>query len=106
LIDNDYWLLYSKLNHTQLNILNLNEFKLKYKIIFDTKTWYQILNNNFDYYDYTNLKHLIITKYPYIDNLTENIYNKLRLKHNKLPKYPLEYYRLFNINSYNDIIQN
>ena len=105
-IENDYWKLYMELDHSILNIPPITEFKTLYRSIFETKTWYQILNLSFDYYDYTNIKHLFNTKYPHIDNLTEQIYHKLRLKHNRLPKYPLEYYRLFNINSYNDIIQN
>ena len=86
--------------------VNMNDHDIMYRTVFETKTWYQILNLSFYYYDYTNIKHLFNTKYSHIDNLTEQIYHKLRLKHNKLPKYPLEYYRLFNINSYNDIIQN
>ena len=102
--DNDYDKVYKCLDHIKLNIPNYTEFKLRYKSLFETKTWYELLGLHFNYYSLDELKILLQDKNYTI--LNKKIYNKLKTKHNKLPKYPLEYYRLMQIVNYNDLIVN
>ena len=102
--DNDYDKIYKLLDHVKLNIPNYTEFKLRYKLIFETKTWYELLGLHFNYYSLDELKIFLQDKNYTI--LNKKIYNKLKTKHNKLPKYPLEYYRLMQIVNYNDLIVN
>ena len=104
-IDNDYWLEYEKLVCDSLGLPNIDELKSKYKEIFDNKSWYELLELEFDYYNYATFKHLLITKYSYIDNLTDAIYTKLRMKHDKLPKYPINYYKVSNAKTLDELLK-
>jgi hypothetical protein len=47
----------------------------------------------------------LITKYSHIDNLTDAIYEKLRMKHNKLPKYPINYYKVSDVEKLDDLLK-
>jgi hypothetical protein len=103
--DTDYDIEYAKLNHNSLKIPTLTELKSRYQTIFDTRTWYEILGLKFNYYSLTEFNHLLNTKYIHIKHLSEKIYDKLRLKHSRLPKYPVQYYKSKNINNLNDIFK-
>ena len=41
-----------------------------------------------------------------LEKIDEKTYKKLRKKNNRLPKYPLEYYKKLNISKYEDLIMN
>ena len=115
--DADYDLEYTKLEHKNFPLVEgardkggekipkLSELKSRYQTIFETKTWYEILGLRFNYYSLTEFNHLLNTKYIHIKHLSGKIYRKLRLKHPKLPKYPVQYYKSKNINSLDDIFK-
>jgi superfamily II DNA or RNA helicase len=100
--DNDFWLEYDKLDHKLLNIEP--DIKNKYLEIWKYNTWYDILNLK-KYIRLIDLKILLENKYPYITDITPTLYETLR-KYNNIPQRPFEYYRLENINTYNDILVN
>jgi superfamily II DNA or RNA helicase len=99
-LDNDFWLEYDKLDHILLNIEP--DIRNKYNEIWKNKTWYDILNLK-KYTRLIDLKILLKNKYPYITDITPELYETLR-KHERIPLYPFEYYRLENIKTYNDIL--
>jgi hypothetical protein len=102
--DANYDIEYAKLNHKILKIPTLTELKSRYQTIFDTRTWYQIFGLRFNYLTLDEARIFFQdNKYTKID---EKTYCKLRRKNNKLPKYPLEYYKKSNISKYEDLIMN
>ena len=94
-IDNNYWLEYEKLDYESLGIPNLDEFKNRFKDIFDNKTWYDLLELNFDYYSIDELKNIIMS------NSLDIVKTDIRI-----PKYPNEYYRLLGWVSFENLLIN
>jgi hypothetical protein len=94
-IDNNYWLEYEKLDYESLGIPNLDEFKNRFKDIFDNKTWYDLLELNFDYYSIDELKNIIMSNG--LDIVKTDI---------RIPKYPNEYYRLLGWVSFENLLIN
>ena len=102
--DANYDIEYGKLDHNSLGLPNLIELKNRYRKIFDTKTWYEILGLKFDYSTLDEAR--IFFQDNKCKKIDEKTYNKLRRKNNRLPKYPLEYYKKSNISKYDDLILN
>jgi superfamily II DNA or RNA helicase len=102
--ESNFHKLYLKLNHIELGLPKniYNEFKE----IWEKNTWYDVLGHKM-YLNLNDLRNLIKTKYQHIITLDDKSYNQLQLKNNdKLPKYPLEYYKLDLIHTYQDLLKN
>ena len=96
---NDFWKEYNKLDHQLLGIpLDIYE---TYPQIWSIKTWYDVLDFKFISLDEFRIE--FYKKFPGIKNINKTFYNKL-MKMYKLPKYPMEYYRLHKITCYNDML--
>ena len=100
--DVNFWDEYAKLDHITLNILDTQTLKETFRDIWQTKTWYEVLGTN-DKMSYDKLQSMLNKKFPEYETITEKIYNSLYVKNYKLPKYPLEYYRLDNVQNYKDL---
>ena len=100
--DVNFWEEYAKLDHNKLCILDTQTLKDTFSDIWQTKTWYEVLGTN-DKMSYDKLQSMLNKKFPEYETITEKIYNSLYVKNYKLPKYPLEYYRLDNVQTYEDL---
>ncbi|MFM7988834.1 MAG: hypothetical protein ACKPKO_56920, partial [Candidatus Fonsibacter sp.] len=76
--DNNFWLEYEKLDHQKLGIPNLENLKNNYKEEFENRTWYDILDLRSNYYNLTDLKHILESKYAHITNYNETVLEKNR----------------------------
>ena len=92
---------YIKLDYKQLGIPLLDELKNRYKSIFDTKSWYDILGLHFDYYTLEDLR--IYLQDNGHNKINEKIYHRLSKKNKQIPKYPLQYYKKMNVLKYEDL---
>ena len=99
--DINFWEEYEKLDHVRLKIMDTKTLKSTFPDIWRTKTWYEVLGTN-DKMSYDDLQSLLTRKYSEYDTMTEYLYKKISSKNKKLPKYPLEYYKFYNIRSYED----
>jgi hypothetical protein len=96
--DVHFWDEYEKLDYKQLNILSPYELKNNYKNIWDTKTWYQVLDiNKMSYLDLQ----LYISDYKTMDS---NIYLNLCKDNPTIPLYPYEYYKYSGWSGYDNLI--
>lgn len=100
-VDNDYWLEYEKLDSTSLEIPNVVEFRNKYEKIFETKTWYDVLAINFNYYSFDDIR-IIFQKSN--KEMNKTLYDKLMIKNKKIPKYPAEYYKFKGWTGYENLL--
>lgn len=98
--ENNFWDEYSKLDHKELHFpVNILE---EYSEFFNTKTWYDLLELK-KYLTLDNFRIQFYKDYPKIKSINEKSYHKIK-KNINIPNYPFEYYRLENINTYEDII--
>ena len=95
---------YMKLDYKQLGIPPLDELKNRYKSIFDTKSWYDILELYFDYYTLEDLR--IYLQDNGHNKINQKIYDKLKKKNIRMAKYPLQYYKKSNICKYENLMTN
>jgi hypothetical protein len=90
----DFWNVYKELNKEKYDLPeNLYE---DYKEFFDKTTWFDIMSYDMSKYYKTiqDCKNAITNINKYHDgNITEKIYDKLRIKDNKLPPFPEEYFK-------------
>ena len=100
-VENDFWEEYKKLNHDELGIPE--DIYEGYKMIWENKTWYDVLGYNNIYINLDEFRKRFHKKYPAIKKINKSIYLKLSKEFN-LPKYPMEYYRINKVNDYNDLL--
>jgi superfamily II DNA or RNA helicase len=99
----DFVKLYSKLNHLELG-LPKNIYK-EFPEIWEKKTWYDVLGFK-KYCSIEEFRKFIKGKYPHIKIIDKDSYKQLYSKHSdKLPKYPLEYYKIDLVLKYNDLLK-
>ena len=55
----------------------------------------------------SHYSHLLwaITKHSHIDNLTDGIYERLRITPHKLPIYPINYYKISDVQTLDDLFK-
>lgn len=102
--DTEFDMEYMKLDYKQLCIPPFDELKNRYKLMFDTNTWYDILGLHFDYYTLEDLR--IYLQDNGHNKINEKIYNKLKKKNKQMPTYPLQYYKKMNVLKYEDLFAN
>ncbi len=100
-INSDFWEEYKMLDHNKLGIPK-DAFNY-FKDIWEKKTWYDALGYT-EFYELNELRNLILNRYNYKNNIDKNIYDKIRNKYNLLPPFPLEFYRLQNIQTYDELL--
>lgn len=101
--ENDFWKEYEKLDHELLDLPK--DIYTPYENIWKTKTWYDLLDFKNIYINLKKFRKEYAKINPTIKIITKSIYKKIKGKLNA-PPYPLEYYRLDNINNYSDLLQN
>jgi hypothetical protein len=100
-IKNDFWEEYKKLDHEKLGLPK--DIYNEYKNIWEKNTWYDLLGHKNVHISLKEFKQYFYKFFPTYKKCTEKIYKKLKNNLN-LPEYPFEYYRLYKIYNYNDLI--
>lgn len=91
--DIHFWDEYKKLDHKKLDILSPEELHIRMNNI----SWYHMLEININYISYEHLQTLLTKKYSDYKHITKKIYDALKIKNNRLPTYPLEFYKSNNV---------
>jgi len=97
----DFWKVYEIIDKKKYDLPeNLYE---DYKTFFDEKTWFEIMGfDTSNYYKTIQECKIAIGKINNYTNINENIYNKLRIKDNKLPPFPKEYFKKNGFTTYDN----